>query len=175
MLSHETEYVRRAALAACMNGIRGTKLPPAILEYLRSEDSGELRRYFMTRLVRRMSGLHDLVARDGRSPGLYRDYSVPVTKGMAGALADQYINPKHTIDVELDELERQLPQNAKAGTKAAEDYIDRQRATKKVKLLFEDFLKIGVPFKLAWTAPSRAPAASLRSSAAPLTAPHPNV
>jgi hypothetical protein len=150
MLPHQTEYVRRAALTAFMNGIRGTKLPPIMLEYIRNEDSGELRSYFITRLVRRMSDLHDLIARDGRIPGLHRDYRARVTEEMVDVLAAEYIFRNHTTDVELDELERKLPQGVKPGTNAAENYLYRKRARKKVKQLFEDFLDIGVPFNLAW-------------------------
>lgn len=164
LLVHESEYVRRAALSALMNDIRGLEIPNFIKEYIGSEASGEIRRYYLGRIVRRMTPLHEMVARQSRAPGRYRDFNQPITKEIVAEVATFYVRGGDIERIRLSEDELVLPLHVTRNREAIAKYRYDQKRQKLVRLLFADFQRAGINFAFE-SQPSAAAFANLSTLA----------
>lgn len=147
LLSHEEATVRRAALAAAMNGIIGVDVPPAVRAYIRREPSSEIRRYYLGRVARRLTPTH-LMAAAERLPAVFRDFRARIANKDFERLADICIGAEEIQHATLTADEKLLVDSV--GNNRAERETKRTKLLRQRKLrqLFDDFAPAGITFEV---------------------------
>lgn len=150
LLRHDTENVRRAALAATMNGISGINVPARVKEYIRREPIGDIRRYYLRRIANRLSKLHDRVAIE-RPPFGYRDFKQEIGPEKLQRIADLCIRADELEDITLTEDEKKQINDSTTERDKRDAQRNQLLRRKRLTQIFDDFAPSGIDFSFSHT------------------------